>query len=322
MTDTLPLQGLQLFASAARHLNFTLVADEFGTSQPAVSQRIAALEKLLGVALFERSRRGVTLTPEGNVLHEAVREHLAAIGTALERIRSGSTRAVLTVATDFAFANFWLMPRLAAFQQIEPELDVRVVTSQNEFDVRDGSVDLAVSFGTGQWPGCDAVPILPEVVVPVCSPALLAREHAGGAANPAPGALLRLPLLHLGSSGRSRWMTWQDWAQRQGLPAQALGAGQSLTLGNYPLLIQAAIAGRGVALGWRPLIDDLLHTGQLVSLAAPVTTARGYFLVRPQGRAGGRALERLCDWIVRDCERAQPVHAPGPERAPSNKTLR
>jgi LysR family glycine cleavage system transcriptional activator len=318
MTETLPLQGLQLFASAARHLNFTLVADEFGTSQPAVSQRIAALEKQLGVALFERSRRGVTLTLDGSLLHDAVRDHLAGIEAALERIRSRSTRGVLTVATDFAFANFWLMPRLAAFQQIEPELDVRVVTSQNEFDIRDGSVDLAVSFGAGRWPGCDAMALLPEVVVPVCSPALLAAQ---GGADLAPAALLRLPLLHLGSSGRTRWMTWQDWARSQGLPAHAPGAGQSLTLGNYPLLIQAAIAGRGVALGWRPLVDELLEAGQLVALAAPVRTDSGYFLVRPQGRTAGRALDRLCDWIVHDCARAHPVHAAPADRAPSNRAL-
>ena len=202
MTDTLPLQGLQLFASAARHLNFTLVADEFGMSQPAVSQRIAALEKQLGVALFARSRRGVALTPEGGALHEAVREHLAAIAAALERTRTRSTRAVLTVATDFAFANFRLMPRLAAFQQVEPDLDVRIVTSQNEFDIRDGSVDLAVAFGAGQWPGCDAVLLRPEVVVPMCSPALLPALQADRPGDPA--SLLRLPLLPLGSSGRTR----------------------------------------------------------------------------------------------------------------------
>lgn len=306
MTEALPLQGLQLFASAAHHLNFTLVADEFGTSQPAVSQRIAALERQLGVTLFERSRRGVALTPEGSLLHDAVRVHLAALASALDRVRSRATREVLTVATDFAFAHFWLMPRMAAFQQIEPELDVRIVTSQNEFDIRDGSVDLAVSFGTGQWPGCEAVPIMPEVVLPVCSPALLAPGRADADADPA--ALLRRPLLHLGSSGRTRWMTWQDWAQRQGVPARAPDAGQSLTLGNYPLLIQAAIAGRGLALGWRPLVDDLLHDGQLVALGEPVTTERGYFLVRPRGRTPGRALERLCNWIA--------------ERAPFNTALR
>lgn len=309
----LPLHSLVMFASAVRHLNFTQVAEEFGTSQPAVSQRIAALEKHVGTALFTRERRGVTPTVDGTALYESVREHLGAIQLALERLRTRSAREVLTVATDFAFANFWLMPRLAAFQELAPDLDVRIVTSQNEFDIRAESVDLAISFGDGHWPGCDARRILPEVVVPVCSPALLARHaHVATAA-----AIRQLPLLHLGSSGRTRWMTWDDWATLQGLP-HAHGIGQSLTLGNYPLLVQAALAGRGVALGWRPLVDDLLRDGQLAALPVPaLRTERGYYLVRPHGRTPGRALERLCAWIEETCAPAADAG-----RAPPARRLR
>lgn len=295
MAKDLPLQHLALFAASARHLNFTLVADEFGTTQPAVSQRIAALEKDLGTPLFRRAHRGVTLTPEGAALYEAVREHLGAIGSALERVRSRRNRAVLTVATDFAFAHFWLMPRLLAFQELQPGLDVRIITSQNGFDIRAEPVDLAISFGAGQWPGCDAERILPELVVPVCSPALLARHTVAG-----PADVMRMPLLHLESSGATRWMDWQDWASAQGLDSP--GDAQNLTVGNYPLAIQAAIAGRGVVLGWRPLVDDLLRGGQLVALpVTPLTTPRGYFLVSPQGRNTAQALDSLRAWIVREC---------------------
>lgn len=309
----LPLQHLALFASAARHLNFTQVAEEFGTSQPAVSQRIAALEKELGTALFTRARRGVALTAQGRALYEAVDGHLAAIRDALDRTRAGGARTVLTVATDFAFAHFWLMPRLAAFQQVAPGVDVRIVTSQNEFDIRSEAVDLAVSFGDGQWPGCEARRLFPEVVLPVCSPALLAQHAApGGAAG-----VLRLPLLHLDSAGRTRWLDWDDWARRQKAPAPLPGQGQRL--GNYPLLIQAALAGRGVALGWRPLVDDLLRSGQLAALPAPpLATARGYFLVRPLGREATPALDGLCAWIAHACaaDAAAGLDGPDAERAP------
>ncbi len=294
---TTPLHSLVFFESAVRHLNFTLVAEEFGTSQPAVSQRIAALEKDLGAPLFKRAHRGVSLTPEGVHLHEAVRDHLAGIHQALERVRARRTRRVLTLATDFAFAHFWLMPRLAAFQRSRPELDVRIVTSQHAFDIRAEPVDLAVWFGDGQWPGCEARHLLPEMVVPVCAPALLARHAAAGGD---PAAVLKLPLLHLDDGGKTRWMTWRDWAESQGLPAGAEVA--SLTLGNYPLLIEAAVAGHGVALGWRPLVDGLLQDGRLVSLPAPPqSTQRGYFLVRPQGRDPWEALDGLRTWIERAC---------------------
>ncbi|GGX88560.1 LysR family transcriptional regulator [Massilia dura] len=295
MTTDVPLQSLVLFASAVRHLNFTQVAEEYGTTQPAVSQRIAALEKHLGTALFRRAHRGVALTPEGAALYDSVCDHLAAIQTAVERVRTRKLREVLTVATDFAFANFWLMPRLAAFQELRPELDVRIVTSQNGFDIRGEPVDLAISFGTGHWPGCNAQRLLPEVVVPVCSPALLARHGPATAHD-----VMRMPLLHLESSGPVRWLTWQDWGLGHGV-AEA-GQGQSLTLGNYPLVIQAAVSGRGVALGWRPLVDDLLRDGQLASPPLPeLATPRGYYLVRPHGREAGRALDSLRDWIVAEC---------------------
>lgn len=295
MSTDVPLQSLMLFASAVRHLNFTQVAEEFGTTQPAVSQRIATLEKYLGTALFRRAHRGVTLTQDGAALDDAVRDHLAAIGVAVERVRTRQLREVLTVATDFAFANFWLMPRLAAFQALNPALDVRIVTSQNSFDIRGEPVDLAISFGSGQWPGCAAERILPEVVVPVCSPALLARHAPATACD-----VMRLPLLHLDSSGPVRWLTWQDWARSRHV-AEVV-PGQSLTLGNYPLVIQAAMAGRGVALGWRPLVDELLCSGRLVTPpVAELATPRGYYLVRPHGRESGRALDSLRAWIVQEC---------------------
>lgn len=297
-----PVQSLVMFESAVRYLNFTQVAEEFGTSQPAVSQRIAALEKDLGTALFTRARRGVALTPDGVRLHEAIRDHLAAIHAAVDKLRARRTRRVLTVATDFAFANFWLMPRLAAFQEQRPELDVRIITSQSAFDIRDEPVDLAISFGNGSWPGCDAQKLLPELVVPVCSPQLLAR-HANGSAGGGAAAALEMPLLHLESADQSRWMTWDDWAALQGLPP--LGAVPSLTLGNYPLVIQAAIAGRGVALGWRPLVDDLLREGRLVALPAPpLVTERGYFLVYAHGSEPWEALDSLRAWIVAECAQA------------------
>lgn len=298
MSINAPLHHLVFFESAVRHLSFTQVAEEFGTSQPAVSQRIAALEKELGTPLFKRAHRGVTLTAEGQALYEAIRDHLAAIHAAVDKIRARRTRRVLTVATDFAFANFWLMPRLAAFQERRPELDVRIMTSQSMFDIRDEPVDLAISFGDGVWPGCDAQKILPELVVPVCSPELLQR-HGG---TPSAAEVMAMPLLHLESGARTRWMTWQDWARLQGLlPAEQT---QSLTLGNYPLVIQAAIAGRGVALGWRPLVDDLLAEGRLAALpVSPLTTERGYYLVNPQGHTAWEALDSLRNWIVQECAR-------------------
>lgn len=289
-----PLQLLAYFEAAARHLNFTAAAQELSASQPAVSQRISQLESRLGVQLFRRGHRGVQLTADGVHLFEAVHAGLKDIGDAVARIRERQSGHVLTVATDFAFAAYWLMPRLAALRTVWPDLDVRIVTSQNEIDVRGDAVDLAIAFGAGQWPGCEAERLFPEVAVPVCSPSFLERHPAvAGAAH----SLLDVPLLHLESPRPARWVTWQDWFAAQGLSLKA--ARHGLALNNHTLVLQAAMTGQGVALAWHPLVDELLKSGQLVvAQNRPLSTERGYYLVQPATQRPGAALRRFRAWIV------------------------
>ncbi len=294
-----PLQSLVFFEAAVRHLSFTAAAQELGTSQPAVSQRISLLEEDLGTPLFKRAHRGVSLTPEGLQLVTAVRESLSGIGDVAAKIRARRERQVLTVATDFGFATYWLMPRLAALRELVPELDVRIVTSQNQFDIRGESVDMAIAFGDGQWPGCSASHLLPEIVVPVCSPAFYRDQNLGGRA----ADLSALPLLHLESTEPQRWLRWDGWFAAHGL--RSAGTGHDLTLNNYPLVIQAAVAGQGVALGWAPLVDELIRQGQLVAaFPQPQRTARGYFLVEPNSRRNNAALHRFRSWMVQECAQA------------------
>ncbi|MDB5893964.1 MAG: bacterial regulatory helix-turn-helix, lysR family protein, partial [Rhodoferax sp.] len=188
----LPLQSLASFEAAGRLSSFTAAAKALQTSQPAISQRIGLLEEALGVPLFRRAHRGVALTADGLLLFTAVRDGLAGIDDAVARIRMRRTRQVLTVATDFGFAT-WLMPRLAGLRDPLPELDVRIVTTQETFDIRGEAVDVAVAFGNGQWRGYQALALMPEIVLPVCSPAFAARHGLPAGAE----ALARLPLLNL-----------------------------------------------------------------------------------------------------------------------------
>ncbi|WP_290877370.1 LysR substrate-binding domain-containing protein [Aquabacterium sp.] len=297
-----PLQTLVFFEAAARHLNFTAAAQELATTQPAVSQRIAMLEADLGVPLFKRGHRGVQLTADGVHLFEAVHASLGGIGEAVARIRERQADQVLTVGTDFGFAAYWLMPRLAALRADWPELDVRIVTSQNEIDVRGDAMDMAIAFGSGRWPGCEAQALFPELVLPVCSPAFLARHPRIG---DNPQALLKLPLLHLESPEPARWLTWRDWFTAQGLSLKDERHG--LTLNNHTLVLQAAMTGQGVALAWRPLVDELLKGGQLVvACDRPLRTERGYFLVQPGAQRPSATLRRFKAWIEQACLEAAP----------------
>jgi putative choline sulfate-utilization transcription factor len=293
-----PLQSLAYFEAAGRLMSFTAAANELGSSQPGVSQRIGLLEEDLGVRLFKREHRGVALTADGVLLFGAVRESLAGIGDAVARIRSRRSRQVLTVATDFGFAT-WLMPRLSALRALVPDLDVRIVTSQSAFDIRGEPVDIAIAFGAGQWPGCTALRLCPEIVVPVCSPRFAAQH--GLPANPA--RLAQLPLLHLESSDPARWLGWDSWFALQGL--SPTHESHDLSLNNEPLVMQAAMAGQGLALGWVPLVDDALRSGHLVpAFETPTKTANGYFLVERQSQRPLAAVQHFRGWMQDECTRA------------------
>lgn len=298
-----PLRTLLFFEAAGRLLSFSAAARELACTQSAVSHQIGWLEADLGTALFRRLHRGVALTPDGVRLYEATRDALDGIGDAVTRIRDRRRPGVLNVATDFGFAAGWLLPRLGALRQLLPELDVRIVTMQTAIDLRREAADIAITFGHGHWPGCEAELLFPERVLPVCSPAFRASRAplaAAGAGSPAD--LASLPLLHLESVGPAAWLSWGDWFTLHGLPMPA--GGQELTFNNYPLVLQAALMGQGVALGWSPLIDDLMRDGHLVSLLdRPIQTERGYFLVVPSRRGPDERHDRFRRWVVEESRR-------------------
>ena len=288
-----PLKCLLSFEAAARLSNFTAAARELGSTQPGVSQRIGELEADLGVPLFDRQHRGVALTADGRRLFEAVRHGLAELGSVAAHIRERRTRQVLAVATDFGFATYWLMPRLPRLGELMPELDVRIVTAQQAVDPVREPVDAVIAFGTGHWPGCRADLLFPEEVLPVCSPAL--RKRLRG-----PAAIAAGPLLHLEGPGQGRWLDWAGWFARRRLQPRA-GA-KRLSFTNYPLLLQSAIAGQGLALGWLPLVNGLLGSGQLVAACEEVVrTDSGCYLVQSEAARRRPAARRFRDWIVAEC---------------------
>lgn len=285
-----PMSTLAAFEAAARRASFTAAAAELGTTQSAVSHQIAALEGALGAALFRRLHRGVALTEEGRRLHDAVGPAFAAISEAAGAIARTERPATLTVATDYAFATFWLLPRLQPLRRALGGIDVRVLATQEEPDPHDRTIDAVIVFGRGHWPGCAVERLFEESVLPVASPALAAtvRDARGLAA---------LPLLHLEPVPGDRWMDWREYLAARGMDAPARGG---LTLGNYPLVLQAAAAGQGVALGWRPLVDEMIAAGRLATLPGPaVTTRRGYFLVQPKTDRPDPVRRALRDWLVR-----------------------
>lgn len=278
------LAGLAWFEAAGRCGSFGAAARELGTTQPAVSQRVAALEAELGVALFERRPGGAALTPAGAKLYAAVSEGLAAIDEAVAEARSaGGRSATLTIATDFGFATYWLAPRLDALREATGGgVEVRILAAQRSTSALETGADLGVLFlAEGVEEGG---PLFPEIAVPVASPAAAARSG-------------ELPLVHLvGGAEAPAWLGWADLRPEAARPG--LGRRRDLGFNTYPLVIQAALLGQGAALGWLPLASEMLRQGQLVPIGAPtVRPGRGYRLVRGRPRRDDPPVRRFAAWL-------------------------
>lgn len=271
-----PLHALISFEAAARLSSFSAAAQELNISQAAVSQQIRGLEENLNLTLFDRAHRTVQLTPAGRNYQHTVAMALEHLAMATRDLRVTRGRIRLTVAADQSMAWMWLVPRLAHFQEANPAISVRLVASDLESDCLVNTVDVALIHGDGKWPGYQARLLFAEEVFPVCSKAYL------GSASPlaSPRDLVRHALLHL-EDDHWNWMTWRMWLTENGVDMPA--ARDGLTINNYPLLIEAAKKGQGLALGWNGLIDDGIREGTLVRpLTQSVGTRYGYYVVWPE----------------------------------------
>lgn len=292
------LDLLRAFEAAARLRSFTAAAAELGTTQPAVSQQIKRLEEQLAVRLFDRIYRGIELTDAGYTLFEAVHGGLRSIDDCLGLITTQTQHEVLQVSTDFAFAAYWLMPRLHRFHQRYPQVDVSLVTSERSHAMLGPNIDVAVLFGDGRFRQGESHWLFNEEVFPVCSPRLLNDQTLPLGSD----ALLEWPLLHLRGESSCQWFDWSGLFRALHIPS-APAPGQ-LRFDNYTLLIQAAIAGQGVAIGWRHLVDALLEQQLLCRpFEGAATSALGYFVVVPQRKRRGQMVQRFVDWVMEEQSR-------------------
>src|ERR1700684_1358710 len=213
MTPRLPsLNGLRAFEAAARHLSFTNAASELNVTQTAISHQIRRLEQELGIRLFVRQNRTLTLTPEARDYLPGVRAAFNDLRLATDRLLRKDNDHVLTVSTLASVPHKGLLPRLSAFQEKHPGIDVRIPTSPSLVDFKSGDVDAAIRYGRGQWPGLHADWLMADQLFPVCSPALL----TGDKPLRCPEDLADRTLLH-SSGGYDD--DWRAWLTRRGLPA-------------------------------------------------------------------------------------------------------
>ncbi|WP_053138904.1 LysR substrate-binding domain-containing protein [Pseudomonas sp. MIACH] len=285
-----PLASLLPFEAAARLGSFSKAADELHITQAAISRQIRGLEDNLGVKLFSRRNRAVFLTQEGRELGKVVGEALRSISesAASLRVSPHSHRVVLLCQLCEAF--YWLMPRLSTFHQQYPHIEIQVVTSTRPLTEFTQHFDVALQ-STGRASG--AHPLMftaADEVFPVCSPAYLRTKKPLALAG-----LQACTLLHH-SSHPPHLMEWDRWLQVFG---QALaGDTRGATFDSYPLMLQAAVEGHGIAMGWRRTASKLIETGALVRpCAESVHLPEAISVYRQQGGGSRAEITALLDWL-------------------------
>lgn len=266
------LNALVTFEAVARLSSFTLAARELRVTQGAVSRGVAGLEAWLGISLFLRNGKLVTLTEVGRAYREEVSAALDKMAVATARVVDGGSRAPLVLDVLPTLAMRWLIPRLPKFQSTRPGLEVRVVTSDRPLSATD-PFDVAIRRGPQRRAGLVATPFLGERITPVCAPSLLRPRKLRTVAD-----LEGHTLLH----ADTRSDAWPTWLHAQGVARLTPRA--SLRFDHYYVALQAAQDGLGVAMGALPLVVNELAAKRLVApFPDRVVTARSYYAVAHEG---------------------------------------
>ena len=287
-----PLEPLIAFEAAARLLSFTRAGEELHLSQAAISQQIRHLERSLQVKLFSRSHRAVQLTNEGREYQHTVVAILKQLAGATMDIQNVEFNQQLVLGCDQSFATQWLSPRIAQLRRLLPAVSLRIIASDNYDESLGPEVQVAILHGDGQWPGFYSERLFAEEVFPVCSPDyphLKAQQDWAG-------WLLQAQLIDLADS-HWNWMNWRLWLGGNNIDAP-LG-NRNLQINSYPLVIDAACAGQGVALGWHCLVDDLIAAGRLVRpIDQSLQTEFGYYFICRENLREDLLILQLQKWLL------------------------
>ncbi len=283
---------LLVFEAAARTGSFTRAAQELNVRQPAVSAAIKQLETALGVMLFTRAHRSVTLTQAGERLQADVSDAFGRILQSARMISGRARHAHVTLSASTAFAHYWMVPKLAAFHATHPDVDLRLQTSDREPDIGAEGISLAIRRGRGIWSGCASHLIAPEVICPIAAPRVMAAATGLKTLKD----LQDQTLIHLEEPIRER-PGWADFFAHWKLPYREPRSG--LRLNDYALVLQAAIAGEGFAFGWEHVTRDLIAQGLLVARPEWAwKTGAGFYLVWSDSAPLSPQAERVRDWLV------------------------
>lgn len=285
---SLPLNALRAFSVAVRFDTFTAAANHMGVSQVAISRQISLLEQRLGIKLFDRGPRSVTLTPAGRAFGHEMAELFDELEDATARILSREREHTITLRIYPTFAHHWLLPRLAGFRALHPDYRIRLDTRIERLEVPGTHLDLAVHLGTGTWQGGKARKLFDDIADLVCTPDYAARHNHFRS----PADLTGARLLH----SRYRGPVWDQWAASSGI---VLERTNGVTYDSSVLAYSAALKGHGLAMGQISILHRELDAGALIRpFGHEINTGLSYYVVWPTDRSTLTKTRHLADWLL------------------------
>jgi LysR family glycine cleavage system transcriptional activator len=292
MSGVPPLPAIRVFDAVARHGNFTRAAAELNMTQSAVSYQVKLLESFVGVPLFLREARGVSLSPRGAELAPLAARTLSDLAKGFSATRD-ALKNVLTISTMQTIAANWLARRLGAFQMQHPELAVRLDISDQLVDFTTESVDAALRSGKGHWPGLEAHRLFTQDFIAVASPVYLAREGR----PETPQDMLR----HVLIAPSDEW--WDMWFKAADVATPIRIARPGIDVETQQMAGSLAVSGHGIALITPRFEAQCLRDGNLQQLF-PITGTSGlsYYLAYPRARRSERKIRLFRDWVLSEAE--------------------
>jgi LysR family glycine cleavage system transcriptional activator len=287
-----PLKSLVAFEAASRHLSLTHAGVELRISREAVSRHIRVLEEHLGVKLFDRLHRAVALTPAGEKLQVVVQKSLEDIAYVSRTISTPVQKHKINVAATIAISSFVLTPRLAKFRALYPNTEIHVVISDDPGNLSSTDMDVSLRYGDGDWPGTSPIHLFDVKSFPVCAPGYLNEApQLEGAED-----LIKHTLINLDGVPHARedWWWWLN-EHRVRVPESF----NMLGLNSYDNVVQLALQGEGIALGFSGLIDEFVADGRLVRPLGDVENQiKSVYVVLSAAMAPLPHVQEFIDWII------------------------
>lgn len=280
----IPLNALRAIEAVARLGSLAAAAEALGVTPGAVSQHIRRAEERSGTLLFERTARGLAPTAELTAVLPLLRTGFDALAQAGSHLVADESR-VLTVTLGHVSASRWLVWRLAAFNRLYPDIEVRLLPTDQLVDLSRPDIDCGIRFGVGRWPGVEAVPLTRAEVFPVCAPEFARKLHQ-------PADLANVPVIR----DQMTMLSWSEWLAAAGVPELEL-SGPVYT--DPALSFDAAISGQGVLLAVGIMADHAIRIGQLQRpFTQSVMPENGYWFATAAGRQLPARTRKFRDWLL------------------------